>query len=148
MPTPRSLPYPLGVTLVEGGANVAVYSETASDVFFCAFDGDRETRTALPQRTGYVSHGFVPDVAVGTRYGLRVDGPWDPEAGLRHNVHKLLLDPHALAITGDYDWDQRLFGHDMNEPMRRDDTDSAAAMAKCVVVDRSFDWGDDPVPTV
>ncbi|GAA4735800.1 glycogen debranching protein GlgX [Amnibacterium soli] len=148
MPTTRSLPYPLGVTLVEGGANVAVYSESATEVFFCAFDGETETRTALPDRTGYVSHGFVPDVVVGTRYGLRVDGPWDPAAGLRHNVHKLLLDPHALAISGDYSWDQRLFGHDMTEPTERDDTDSASAMPRCVVVDRAFDWGDDVAPRV
>jgi len=146
MPTPRSLPYPLGVTLVEGGANVAVYSESASDVFFSSFDGEHETRTPLPDRTGYVWHGFVPGVEVGTRYGLRVDGPWDPENGLRHNVHKLLLDPHALAISGDYAFDQRLFGHVMSDPMRRDDTDSASAMPRCVVVDRSFDWGDDEVP--
>jgi glycogen operon protein len=148
MPTHRSLPYPLGVTLVEGGANVAVYSETSSEVFFCAFDGAEETRTALPDRTGYISHGFVPGVAVGTRYGLRVDGPWDPAAGLRHNVHKLLLDPHAVAISGDYEWDQRLFGHDMNDPMRRDDLDSASAMPRCVVVDRDFDWEDDVAPRV
>ena len=146
MPTPRSLPYPLGVTLVEGGANVAVYSESASDVFFSSFDGEHETRTPLPDRTGYVWHGFVPGVEVGTRYGLRVDGPWDPENGLRHNVHKLLLDPHALAISGNYAFDQRLFGHVMSDPMRRDDTDSASAMPRCVVVDRSFDWGDDEVP--
>ena len=145
MSTPRSLPYPLGVTLVEGGANVAVYSESASDVCFCSFDGDHETRTELPSRTGYTWHGFVPGVAVGTRYGIRVDGPWDPANGLRHNVHKLLLDPHALAISGEYDWDQRLFGHDMNDPMRRDDTDSASAMPRCVVVDRAFDWGDDEI---
>ncbi|MGN6445120.1 glycogen debranching protein GlgX [Amnibacterium sp.] len=143
---PRSLPYPLGVTLVEGGANVAVYSETASEVLFCAFDGDEEQRTPLRHRTGYVWHGFVPDVAVGTRYGLRVDGPWDPEQGLRHNVHKLLLDPHALAISGGYTFDQRLFGHDMNAPTERDDSDSAAAMPRCVVVDRDFDWGDDRAP--
>jgi isoamylase len=146
MATARSLPYPLGVTLVEGGANVAVYSESASDVFFCSFDGEQETRTVLPNRTGFTWHGFVPGVVVGTRYGLRVDGPWDPENGLRHNVHKLLLDPHALAISGDYAFDQRLFGHDMTEPTNRDDTDSASAMPRCVVVDRSFDWGDDEVP--
>ena len=148
MATPRSLPYPLGVTLVEGGANVAVYSESANDVFFCAFDGEEETRTVLPNRTGFAWHGFVPDVTVGTRYGLRVDGPWEPENGLRHNVHKLLLDPHALAISGDYTFDQRLFGHDMTEPLQRDDTDSASAMPRCVVVDRSFDWGDDTAPRV
>ena len=148
MPAPRSLPYPLGVTLVEGGANVAVYSETATDVFFCVFDGEKESRTVLPNRTGFTWHGFVPGVEVGARYGLRVDGPWEPEQGLRHNVHKLLLDPHALAISGDYSWDQRLFGHDMTEPSTRDDTDSASAMPRCVVVDRAFDWGDDTAPRI
>ena len=61
----------------------------------------------------------MPGVDVGTRYGLRVDGPWDPAEGLRHNVHKLLLDPHAYAIAGDYTFDQRLFGHDMAEPGAR-----------------------------
>jgi glycogen operon protein len=131
---------------VEGGASVAVYSESASEVFFCSFDGAEETRTALSTRTGYVWHGFVPGVTVGTRYGIRVDGPWEPENGLRHNVHKLLLDPHALAISGDYTFDQRLFGHVMSDPLQRDDTDSASAMPRCVVVDRSFDWGDDEVP--
>jgi isoamylase len=146
MPAPRSLPYPLGVTLVEGGANVAVYTETATDVFFCTFDGANETRIPLTDRTAFVSHGFVPGVRVGTEYGLRVDGPWEPESGLRHNVHKLLLDPHALAISGDYAFDQRLFGHVMTDPQQRDDTDSASAMPRCVVVDRSFDWGDDVVP--
>ncbi|GAA2752562.1 glycogen debranching protein GlgX [Amnibacterium kyonggiense] len=143
----RSRSYPLGVTLEDGGANVSVYSETASKVFFCSFDGDEETRTELRHRTGYVWHDFVEGVEVGTRYGLRVDGPWDPANGLRHNVNKLLLDPHALAVTGEFDVDQRLFGHDMDEPEEMDASDSASAMPRCVVVDRSFDWGDDPVPT-
>ena len=96
----RSRSYPLGVTLEDGGANVSVYSETASKVYFCTFDGDEETRTELRHRTGYVWHDFVEGVEVGTRYGLRVDGPWDPANGLRHNVNKLLLDPHALAVSG------------------------------------------------
>ncbi len=146
MTAPRSLPHPLGVTVVEGGLNVAIYSETADAVFFCAFDGEQETRTELPSRSGYVWHGFVPGAGVGTKYGIRVAGPWDPENGVRHNVNKLLLDPHALAISGDYSWDQRLFGHDMNEPLRMDGTDSASAMPRCVVVDRAFEWGDDRAP--
>ena len=143
MNAPRSLPYPLGVTVVDGGLNVAIYSETADEVFFCAFDGEEETRTSLSSRSGYVWHGFVPGAGVGTKYGIRVAGTWDPENGVRHNVNKLLLDPHALAISGDYTWDQRLFGHDMHEPLRMDGTDSAAAMPRCVVVDRAFEWGDD-----
>lgn len=32
-----SLPYPLGVTLREGGANVAIYSQTADSVEICHF---------------------------------------------------------------------------------------------------------------
>ena len=36
----------------------------------------------------------------GTLYGFRAHGAYEPEAGLRFNPHKLLLDPYARAITG------------------------------------------------
>ncbi|WP_461963950.1 glycogen debranching protein [Curtobacterium sp. 24E2] len=139
---------PLGVTLVDGGANVALFSSTAERVEFCTFDDDgNEHRTELQHRTGYTFHDIVPGVAVGTRYGFRVHGAWDPAKGLRHNGAKLLLDPYATAVDGSYEWGQALFGHDMNDPETRDDTDSAAAMPKSVVADRSFDWGDDVRPS-
>ncbi len=145
--TNRTYPYPRGVSLVDGGANVAVYTENADSVEFCRFDAEgHEHRTTLSERTGHTFHGFVPDVTVGTRYGLRVHGPWDPEAGLRFNANKLLLDPYATAIEGTYDWgeNQKLFGHDMNDPEQQDHSDSADAMPRCVVTDpNSFDWGDD-----
>ncbi|WP_259678279.1 alpha-amylase family glycosyl hydrolase [Arthrobacter oryzae] len=137
----RSLPYPLGVTLRDGGANVAIYSQSADAVEICTFDGDgAETRTVLPERTGHVFHGMIPGIEVGTRYGIRVDGAWNPDAGLRHNVNKLLLDPHATAIEGGYDWSQAVFAHDMNNPAEFDATDSAASTPRCVVTDPSFDW--------
>ncbi|WP_375400002.1 glycogen debranching protein GlgX [uncultured Amnibacterium sp.] len=145
---PTSVPYPLGVSIVGGGdensgVNVAVYSETADAVYFCVFDDhDRETRIRLENRSGHVFHDLVPGIGPGTRYGLRVDGEWNPAAGLRHNVHKLLLEPHARAISGDYRWDQTLFGHDMNEPTRMDRTDSAASMPRCIVTGSTFDWDD------
>jgi isoamylase len=143
----RSLPYPLGFTLSGDTWNFALYSETATSVEVCLFDeSGAETRTRLTEKTGHVFHGFVEGVSVGTRYGIRVDGPWDPAAGLRHNPNKLLLDPHALAVEGEYDWGQAVFGHDMNEPETRDDSDSAASTPKAVVVDRAFDWdGDEPL---
>ncbi|GAB2976817.1 glycogen debranching protein GlgX [Frigoribacterium salinisoli] len=145
---PRSLPYPLGVTLLEGGGvHVAVSSETADSVDFCLFDDDgAEHRTRLTDRTGHVFHGVVEGVRAGDRYGFRVAGPWDPAAGLRHNEHKLLLDPYARAVDGRFDWGQAVFGHDMDEPEQRDDTDSAAAVPRSVVVDPAFDWGDDARP--
>ena len=96
-------PEPLGLTLVEGGANVAVFSETAEKIELCLFDaaGAAEiARLALPGRTGPVRHGFVPGVVAGARYGFRAHGPWRPSAGLRFNPDKLLIDPYALALDG------------------------------------------------
>ncbi|PPG37956.1 glycogen debranching protein GlgX [Pseudoclavibacter sp. RFBA6] len=145
----RSRPYPLGFSAVAGRSNFAVHSETADAVYVCTFDeSGSETRTLLEERTGHVFHGFVDELQVGSRYGIRVDGPWAPEQGLRHNVNKLLLDPHATAIEGQYTWSQAVFGHDMNEPEQRDDTDSAGSVPLSVVTDPSFDWGDDASPRV
>ncbi|CAN5133497.1 glycogen debranching protein GlgX [soil metagenome] len=144
-----SRPFPLGLTLTARGANYAVYSETADRVEFCSFDADgNETRTALADRSGHVFHGTIPDVAVGTRYGLRVDGAWDPANGLRHNPNKLLLDPYARAVEGDYTWGQEVFAHDQDDPEQRDDSDSAAFTPRSVVTDGGFDWGDDAPPAI
>ncbi|TAJ48240.1 MAG: glycogen debranching enzyme GlgX [Herbiconiux sp.] len=146
----RPRPYPLGFSSLEERWNFALYSETADAVFVCLFDenGD-ETRVPLSERTGHVFYGFVDGAGVGTRYGIRVDGPWNPAAGQRHNVDKLLLDPHATAIEGGWDWaadNQAFFGHDLNDPETRDSTDSAALSPRCVITDSSFDWGDDTAP--
>ncbi|GGF33147.1 glycogen debranching protein GlgX [Subtercola lobariae] len=145
MPTDalRSLPYPLGVTLLDGSISFALYSETADSVYFSSFDENgTETQTRLTERTGHVFHGIVEGAGIGTRYGVRVDGEWNPENGLRHNKHKLLLDPHATAIEGDYTWGQAVFGHDMNDPETRDDTDSADSTPRCVITDPAFDWNE------
>jgi len=154
MTASRSKPYPLGVTPLDGGgAHVAVYSETADHIWFCLFDDDAadgtpgaEHRTELVERTGHVFHTVVPEARVGSRYGFRVAGPWEPSAGLRHNEHKLLLDPWATALDGAFDWGQAVFGHDMDDPETMDTTDSAPAMPRSVIADRSFDWGDDERP--
>jgi isoamylase len=134
------------VTLTEGGANYAIYSETADAIYFCIFDDD-ERRILLEERTGHVFHGFIPGVVAGTHYGIRVDGRWAPAEGLRHNVHKLLLDPHATAVSGEYDWGQAVFSHDLDDPETMDESDSAAATPRSVVTDRDFDWGDDVAPS-
>jgi isoamylase len=148
--SPLSLPYPLGVTVLKGAepaVNVAVYSETADAVEFCTFDESGvETKTVLTERTGHVFHGIVDGVEIGTRYGLRVHGDWDPANGIRHNPHKLLLEPHATAITGDYTWGQAVFGHNMDEPREQDTSDSAGSTPLCIVTDPAFDWTGDVAP--
>ena len=144
----RSVPYPLGVTLREGAANVAIYSETADTIDVCVFDGEDERRIRLDERTGHVFHGLVGGMQIGTRYALRVDGPWDPAKGLRHNPNKLLLDPHATAIEGTYDWSQHVFGHTFGDPDVMDDTDDAASVPKCVVTNPDFEWFDERAPRI
>ncbi len=144
--------YPLGVTVKQGGVNVAVASEIADAVEICLFDGAgpgaRETRVELPERTAHVFHGFLPGVQPGQRYGLRVHGPWNPDAGLRCNPAKLLLDPHATAIEGQVRWGEEVFGHRFKDPAKRNDADSAGHMPRCVVTAGDFDWADDRAPRI
>ncbi|GAA0306767.1 glycogen debranching protein GlgX [Kineococcus aurantiacus] len=144
----KSTPYPLGVTLRENGINVAVYSETAEAVDVAVFGEDGgETTHRLDQRSGHVFHGIVPG-GVGTRYGFRVHGEWEPGEGLRHNSAKLLLDPYARAVEGSWGAGEETFGHLFDDPEQRNDADSAGSVAKGVVVDPAFDWEGDTAPRV
>ena len=100
----------------------------------------------LPSRTAHIWHGFFPGVGPGRRYGLRIHGPWSPHEGLRCNPAKLLLDPHATAIEGEIDWDERVFGHRFDAPEERNLEDSAPNMPRCVITSSGFDWGADQSP--
>ena len=142
-------PYPLGATWDARGTNFALFSENATRVELCLFTGAQETRVALPNVTDHCWHGYLPGVMPGQRYGYRVYGPYDPAAGQRFNPAKLLLDPYAKAIEGELRWDDALFGYTIGHPdadLSRDDRDSAEHVPRGVVVDPSFDWGDDQPP--
>ena len=106
----KAVASPLGVTIKLGGANVAVWSANATKIFFCTYDAaDIETsRILLSERDGDVHFAFVANVKVGTRYGLRADGLWQPEAGMLFDVAKVLLDPYAKQIDRAFDYDSRL----------------------------------------
>lgn len=97
-------PSPLGATLGEGGVNFAVVAPRAEAVHVCLFDADdRETaRFLLPARFGDVHCGFLAGAGAGCRYGLRADGPWAPEQGLRYDAAKLLTDPYAVRLDRPY----------------------------------------------
>lgn len=91
----------LGVTLVEGGATIAVFSRHATRIEVCLFDDkDQETQRIALDRQGDVHRGFLAGVAEGQRYGLRAEGPWAPERGLRFDPAKLLVDPYARRLDG------------------------------------------------
>ena len=145
-------PYPLGATPTSKGTNFALFSENATAVSVCFFDesGNQVDCVALRERTAHVWHGLIRNIKAGQRYGYRVDGPWQPENGLRFNKNKLLLDPYAKALTGDVDWKAPIFPYDVSSgnDLTRDDRDSAAGVPKAIVVDPEFDWeGDCPPET-
>jgi glycogen operon protein len=146
---PAGRPFPLGATVEEGGVNFSVFSAHGTRAFVCLYDpadpGREVARHELPGRTAHVFHGFVPDVRPGALYGLRVDGPYDPEHGHRFNVNKLLLDPYARAIHGTVDLKGPICGYDPESPEKDlsfDGRDSAGAVPRCVVTSTgNFDWG-------
>ena len=127
---------PLGVTVAGSGLNVAVFSASAEQIFFCLFDETgtiEQQRIALPGRTGSVHHAWIDGLGLGTRYGLRASGPYAPHDGHRFNPAKLLLDPYTRALDRRFAMDTRLFGfeHGTGQP---DPVDSAAVMPKAIVV--------------
>jgi isoamylase len=154
----RGSPLPFGTAQVEQGINFAFFSRGATGVQLELYD--RSSQAAPPtrvidldparHRTGDIWHVWVGGLGPGQFYAYRVNGPYDPMQGRRFNVHKLLLDPYATAITQLPHWD---FG-----PARGDDPlapegelvqstlDDAAAMPKCVFMCEQFDWRDDRPP--
>ena len=144
------------MTLVEGGAEFAVYAGHAEAVEVCLFEpGDRtgatERRVPLTERVHGTWFGFLPGVRPGQRYGLRADGPWRPAEGLRYNRDKLLLDPYAKAVEGEVTWSPAVYAHPTDGAHDGDDVlrstlDSAGCVPRCVVVEDRFDWGDDRPP--
>ena len=141
-------PYPLGVSWDGQGVNVAVFSSIATAVYLCLFDGadavTESRRLALPASTNQIWHGYFPDLRPGQLYGLRADGPYEPEQGLRCNVHKLLFDPYARAVGRDLTYDDSLFGYTVgsaDQDLSFDLRDSAAHAPLASILDTAFTWG-------
>ena len=110
----------------------------------------RGTRSASRshERTAFNWHCYLPGVGPGQRYGYRVHGPYDP-------LHGQALQPGEAADRPVREGDRRggQVGRREHAAVRPvgaatptstlDDSDSAPAMPKCVVIDPAFDWEDD-----
>jgi len=145
-------PYPLGANPSPKGTNFSVYSEHATAIHICLFDDQgRQTESiTLRERTAFVWHGFIKGIGPGQLYGIRAEGPWDPEHGQRFNPAKLLVDPYTKAIAGSVDWKGPIFPYNIasGDDLDRDDQDSGKAVPKSVVIESNFDWeGDCPPET-
>jgi glycogen operon protein len=143
-------PYPLGASWDGSGVNFALFSEHATSVELCLFDGpdgnDQVARIPMTEQTDLVWHGYLPNICPGQRYGFRAHGPYEPAAGHRFNPAKLLLDPYAKAVDSTIRWNDTLFAYHVGHQeadLSKDERDSAAAIPKSVVVDQNFDWEGD-----
>ena len=145
-------PFPLGPSWDGQGTNFSLFSENATRVELCLFDGnDDETRIPVTERTAFNWHCYLPGVGPGQRYGYRVHGAYDPPRGHRFNPAKLLIDPYAKAIEGAVDWERANvlpYVPSLSEDadLHLDDEDDVDAIPKCVVVDATFAWEDDRPP--
>ncbi len=136
------LSFPLGATPRDGGVNFAVFSKRASSVELLFYEDASASKPShvfkLDPRTNktfHYWHCFIPGVTEGQVYGWRVDGPWDPENGLRFDAEKVLLDPYARAIALDENYQR-------NAAILPGENDAEAL--KGVVVDTAhYDWADD-----
>ena len=136
---------PLGATVCEGGINFSLYARRATAVELCLFDrvGDAvpSRRLALnlaQHRTGDYWHCRLEGLRPGQLYGWRVEGPQQPELGLRFDPANLLLDPHGLALAVPPGYGRA--------PGRSSAGDWGTAMKSVVADPLAYDWeGDRPL---
>ncbi|MFZ4538085.1 glycogen debranching protein GlgX [Propionivibrio sp.] len=143
--------FPLGATFNGAGVNFALFSLHAEAVTLCLFDasGQRET-TRLPLMAGAagVWHGYLPGARSGLVYGYRVAGPYEPAHGHRFNPAKLVLDPYALSVVGEFRDAPVHYCYQAEAQHLADTQDNAAYALKARVLDEPFDWEGDVAPSV
>ncbi len=137
--------FPIGATLVRGGANFSVFSRSAVGIellFFDRVDDARPSRIIpidpVSNHTYHYWHVFVPGVQAGQIYGFRAHGPFDSNRGLRFDPSKLLLDPYGRAIVVPKNYSR--------EAARLKGDNTPVAMKSVVTDPEAYDWeGDTPL---
>lgn len=159
--TEPGAPYLFGAELNQNGCNFAIFSKNAKSVSLLLFDHPNDAKPSYVldldrkvNKTGDVWHIFILGIKEGQCYGYVMDGPyWPDREGHRFNKNKLLLDPYAKAISGNYNWKvSAAYGYQINHPLGDlsfNEESNFSHTAKSVVVDsRNFDWeGDKPLST-
>jgi len=137
--------FPLGAAVCAGGVNFSVYSKYSSAVELLLFDQADDPSPARvialdprTNRTYHYWHTFVPGVGPGQVYGYRVDGPFDPNRGLRFDREKVLLDPYGKCVA-------RPVGRSRAAACQPGGN-SASALRSVVVDPSGYDWEDDRPP--
>jgi glycogen operon protein len=141
----RGQSFPLGATLVPGGANFSVFAKPSTAAQLLLFDGaDAPTPSRVidldpsVNRTYHYWHAFIPGVTAGQVYAYRVVGPFDPARGLRFDPNKVLLDPYGKCIARP--------SRRAREAARRPGDNTAVALRSVIADPSRYDWeGDTPL---
>ncbi len=142
--------YPMGANLTPEGVNFAIYSEHAHEVYLLLFDKPSGMPTdiiRIEEKTKNIRHCFVHGIKADQLYAYKVTGDYNPQAGLRFNSNKLLIDPYAKAFTHKFcNKDNLLLAYDPNssgKDLSFDCRDNTDIVPKGIVIDDSFDWHGD-----
>ncbi|MCG9752793.1 glycogen debranching protein GlgX [Vibrio brasiliensis] len=115
-----SRPYPLGATLSAEGCNFSIFAPDAKDIQLALFDEqDQFTTYPLDGEYAGIRFTFIPNITKGQKYGYIVQRDGKPH---------LISDPYAKAL------EKPLF---YQVPFN---SEQSFTLAKCLVVDDSFDW--------
>lgn len=150
-PLRAGAPYPLGARWDGHGVNFALVAPHAQAVHLCLFDVDgvlELARMRMPACEDGVWHGYLDGAAPGLVYGYRVDGPYAPQQGKRFNPDKVLLDPYARMVIGEYRAQPGFLDQVPGAAPGRNPVDNAAIALKARVVHEPCDWGADAPPGV
>jgi glycogen operon protein len=112
-------PFPLGATYDGTGTNFSLFSEVATRVELCLFDDGRRERASICRKSRRsAGTAIFPECSPGsatasasTAVGARA-GHWC-------NPNKLLLDPYAKAIDGEWTWNESMFPYHFDNPTDR-----------------------------
>lgn len=146
---------PLGAHADAHGVHFSIASLHATAIDLCLFDSAddlHETRrVSLTRGANGTWQSFMAGMRAGQLYAYRAHGPYAPQDGLRFNPCKLLLDPYARMITGDFQWHDAVHGYVPGDPqtdLSFNPQDSAPFVPRCVVAKSSFDWQGDHPPCI
>ncbi len=102
-----------GAMALPNGVNFTIHTHNGTSCELLLFHKDEEEPFAIlpfPEsyKIGDVYSMIVFDLDIDTfDYAYRVDGPYCPEEGLLFNRRNILLDPYAMAVTGQDSWGKR-----------------------------------------
>ncbi len=137
--------FPFGVTTYADGTNFSIWGLRSTGAELLLFENaeSREpfqavTLDPVRNRTYYSWHTYVYGLPPGVLYAWRLDGPGNTrETGFRFDRQKVLIDPHARAVS-DRLWDR-------NKASAHGDN-SGSSMRGIVVPPDRYDWeGDRPL---